>query len=75
VSLISSIGFKLKTKVRNAQSTPLYALSPFIIQDDSNSHFTLFEFKKVARAAKMDKEWSKVMSMGDILKPCEYKRR
>ncbi|KAG0705508.1 methyltransferase-domain-containing protein [Suillus ampliporus] len=57
VSLISSIGFKMKAK------------------DDHNSHFTLFEFKKVARASRTDKEWSKVMSKGDILKPCEYKRR
>ncbi|KAG1753879.1 methyltransferase-domain-containing protein [Suillus paluster] len=57
VSLIDSIGFKMKAK------------------DDRNSHFTLFEFKKVARTSRTDKEWSKVMSKGDILKPCEYKRR
>ncbi|OAX42920.1 hypothetical protein K503DRAFT_682308 [Rhizopogon vinicolor AM-OR11-026] len=57
VSLISSTGFKMKTK------------------DDHNSHFTLFEFKKVPRTTKTNKEWSEVMSKGDILKPCEYKRR
>jgi ribosomal RNA-processing protein 8 len=57
VSLINSIGFKMKSK------------------DDHNSHFTLFEFKKVARTSRSDKEWSKVVSNGSILKPCEYKRR
>ncbi|KAG2077575.1 hypothetical protein BDR04DRAFT_1088654 [Suillus decipiens] len=57
VSLINSVGFKMKAK------------------DDHNSHFTLFEFKKVARALRTDKEWSKVMSSSGILKPCEYKRR
>ncbi|KAI0053072.1 hypothetical protein FA95DRAFT_1552962 [Auriscalpium vulgare] len=43
--------------------------------DDSNTHFTLFEFKKIPRKAKSDKEWSKLLSRGDLLKPCEYKRR
>ncbi|KAI0068911.1 hypothetical protein BV25DRAFT_1792756 [Artomyces pyxidatus] len=41
--------------------------------DDSNTHFTLFEFKKVAR--KGEKDWGTLLSRGDILKPCEYKRR
>ncbi|KAG1755859.1 methyltransferase-domain-containing protein [Suillus lakei] len=57
VSLISSIGFRIRTK------------------DDKNSHFTLFEFNKVARKSKTDEEWSKVMLKGGLLKPCEYKRR
>ncbi|KAI3612375.1 ribosomal rna-processing protein 8 [Moniliophthora roreri] len=57
VSLISSIGFKLKSK------------------DDKNTHFTLFDFKKIARKYKSDKEWSGILAQGDILKPCEYKRR
>ncbi|KAG2158824.1 methyltransferase-domain-containing protein [Suillus bovinus] len=57
VSLINSIGFKMKEK------------------DDHNSHFTLFEFKKVGRASRTDKEWSKVLSNSGLLKPCEYKRR
>ncbi|KAG1892629.1 methyltransferase-domain-containing protein [Suillus subluteus] len=57
VSLINSVGFKMKAK------------------DDRNSHFTLFEFKKIARTSRTDKEWSKVISNGGILKPCEYKRR
>ncbi|KAI0952582.1 hypothetical protein AcW1_004621 [Taiwanofungus camphoratus] len=56
-SLISSIGFRLKSK------------------DDRNTHFTLFDFKKVARKAKSEKEWNKLLSRGSILKPCEYKRR
>ncbi|KAI0080656.1 hypothetical protein K474DRAFT_1657462 [Panus rudis PR-1116 ss-1] len=56
-SLISSIGFKLKSK------------------DDSNSHFTLFEFVRIKRKPKSEKEWEKLMSKGDLLKPCEYKRR
>ncbi|KAH7930073.1 hypothetical protein BV22DRAFT_1001384 [Leucogyrophana mollusca] len=44
-------------------------------KDDRNSHFTLFDFKKVPQAAKTEKEWSKLMSKGSVLKPCEYKRR
>ncbi|RDB22865.1 hypothetical protein Hypma_010341 [Hypsizygus marmoreus] len=44
-------------------------------KDDSNSHFTLFEFKKVPRKHKSEKEWAKVVSRASILKPCEYKRR
>jgi len=57
LSLVSSIGFKLKSK------------------DESNSHFVLLEFKKVARKAKSEREWEKIMSKGNLLKPCEYKRR
>ncbi|KAI0637944.1 methyltransferase-domain-containing protein [Trametes polyzona] len=44
-------------------------------KDDRNTHFTLFEFKKVPRKPKSEKEWQKLMSRGSILKPCEYKRR
>lgn len=44
-------------------------------KDDRNSHFTLLEFKKVPRAMKSAKEWTGLMSRGDVLKPCEYKRR
>ncbi|KAH7916100.1 methyltransferase-domain-containing protein [Hygrophoropsis aurantiaca] len=44
-------------------------------KDDRNSHFTLFDFKKVPQVAKTEKEWSKLMSKGSLLKPCEYKRR
>ncbi|KAF9469016.1 methyltransferase-domain-containing protein [Collybia nuda] len=45
------------------------------LKDDSNSHFTLFEFKKVSRKGKSEGEWAKVLSRASILKPCEYKRR
>lgn len=45
------------------------------LQDDSNSHFTLFEFRKMARKPKSEKGWSKVLSRAGVLKPCEYKRR
>ncbi|KAF8843193.1 hypothetical protein BDN67DRAFT_964848 [Paxillus ammoniavirescens] len=44
-------------------------------KDDRNSHFTLFQFKKVASRAMSEKEWSITMSRGEVLKPCEYKRR
>ncbi|KIK65394.1 hypothetical protein GYMLUDRAFT_219386 [Collybiopsis luxurians FD-317 M1] len=57
VSLISSMGFKLKFK------------------DERNTHFTLFEFKKVPRKFKSEKEWGAILSQGNVLKPCEYKRR
>lgn len=45
------------------------------IQDERNTHFILFEFKKAARKGKSDSEWEKLMSKGEILKACEYKRR
>ncbi|CAK5275733.1 unnamed protein product [Mycena citricolor] len=44
-------------------------------KNDSNSHFTLFEFVKVSRTVKKDKEWTSLMARGNALKPCEYKRR
>ncbi|KAI0347430.1 hypothetical protein BDW22DRAFT_528534 [Trametopsis cervina] len=44
-------------------------------KDESNTHFTLFEFVKVARKPKNAKEWEKLVTRGSILKPCEYKRR
>ena len=46
-----------------------------MVQDDSNTHFTLFEFAKVKCKPKTDKEWGKLVERGSILKPCEYKRR
>jgi ribosomal RNA-processing protein 8 len=48
-------------------------------QDERNTHFTLFEFKKVARKTSKkemsEKEWKKLIERGSVLKPCEYKRR
>jgi len=45
-------------------------------QDDSmSSHFILFEFIKIPRSRKSEREWAKLLSKGIILKPCEYKRR
>ncbi|KAF8803658.1 hypothetical protein BYT27DRAFT_7194973 [Phlegmacium glaucopus] len=44
-------------------------------KDESNSHFILFEFTKVARTAKTQQEWTQLLSRGGVLKPCEYKRR
>ncbi|KAG6880448.1 hypothetical protein C0992_000050 [Termitomyces sp. T32_za158] len=44
-------------------------------RDTSNSHFTLFEFRKVARQGKSEEEWDEVLSKANLLKPCEYKRR
>ncbi|KZT72718.1 hypothetical protein DAEQUDRAFT_685879 [Daedalea quercina L-15889] len=44
-------------------------------KDDRNTHFTLFDFKRVARKSKGKKEWEGLLSRGSILKPCEYKRR
>jgi len=46
-----------------------------ISTDANNTHFTLFEFKKVSRKMKASKEWEKIMSRSSLLKPCEYKRR
>ncbi|EPT02791.1 hypothetical protein FOMPIDRAFT_55039 [Fomitopsis schrenkii] len=44
-------------------------------KDDSNTHFTLFDFKRVAQKTKEKKGWDKLLGRGSILKPCEYKRR
>ncbi|KAF8558827.1 hypothetical protein OG21DRAFT_1454778 [Imleria badia] len=44
-------------------------------KDDCNSHFTLFQFKKVARPVISEQEWTGLISRGRVLKSCEYKRR
>ncbi|KAK1236704.1 25S rRNA (adenine645-N1)-methyltransferase [Marasmius sp. AFHP31] len=44
-------------------------------KDDRNTHFTLFEFKKIARKHRSEDEWKKISAQGHLLKPCEYKRR
>ncbi|KAH8113306.1 methyltransferase-domain-containing protein [Phellopilus nigrolimitatus] len=47
-----------------------------VSKDESNSHFTLFDFKKTERVRILDdKAWQKLMARGDVLQPCEYKRR
>ncbi|KAF9534162.1 methyltransferase-domain-containing protein [Crepidotus variabilis] len=44
-------------------------------KDTSNTHFILFEFTKVSRLCLSEKEWTKLIAKGSLLKPCEYKRR
>ncbi|KAJ3992817.1 ribosomal RNA-processing protein 8 [Lentinula boryana] len=44
-------------------------------KDNSNTHFTLFEFSKVSRKFKSLKDWDVIFSKADTLKSCEYKRR
>jgi len=44
-------------------------------KDESNTHFTLFEFRKIPRQKTGEKDWTKVLSKASVLKPCEYKRR
>ncbi|KAI5124858.1 hypothetical protein M0805_007291 [Coniferiporia weirii] len=47
-----------------------------VSKDERNSHFTLFDFKKTEGSRKLDEEaWQKIMVRGDVLQPCEYKRR
>ncbi|KAH9960511.1 methyltransferase-domain-containing protein [Russula dissimulans] len=43
--------------------------------DNSNTHFTLFEFEKTNRKPRSEKEWHQSATKSDLLKPCEYKRR
>lgn len=43
--------------------------------DTLSSHFILFEFIKIPRLRKSEREWVKLLSRGIVLKPCEYKRR
>ncbi|KAF8484528.1 methyltransferase-domain-containing protein [Russula ochroleuca] len=43
--------------------------------DDSNTHFKIFEFEKTSRKPRGEKDWNKLLTRGDMLKPCEYKRR
>ncbi|KAL0949677.1 hypothetical protein HGRIS_009715 [Hohenbuehelia grisea] len=43
--------------------------------DKSNTHFTLFEFRKIARVSKSEAQWKDILSKASCLKPCEYKRR
>ncbi|KAJ7499050.1 methyltransferase-domain-containing protein [Mycena latifolia] len=44
-------------------------------KNDDNTHFTLFDFRKVPCVGKKEKEWMGVLAKGNVLKPCEYKRR
>ncbi|KZP24563.1 hypothetical protein FIBSPDRAFT_735242 [Athelia psychrophila] len=45
-------------------------------KDDGNTHFTLFEFVKVARKVAIgEREWEGVLGRAEVLKACEYKRR
>ncbi|KAJ6539216.1 ribosomal RNA-processing protein 8 [Mycena capillaripes] len=44
-------------------------------KNDANTHFTLFEFRKIACVGKKEKEWAIISAKGKVLKPCEYKRR
>lgn len=74
--LVTSIGFRLIAKVGDhLHFHPCAANPPFPLQDDENTHFTLFEFKKVARKPFSEKDWSKILGRASLLKPCEYKRR
>ncbi|TDL29614.1 hypothetical protein BD410DRAFT_780076 [Rickenella mellea] len=43
--------------------------------DDRNSHFTLFDFKKSDGVTITDQQWDSLSSRGQVLQPCEYKRR
>ncbi|KZT33472.1 hypothetical protein SISSUDRAFT_992989 [Sistotremastrum suecicum HHB10207 ss-3] len=40
-----------------------------------NTHFMLFEFRKISRNPISEEEWTSLMEKGSMLKPCEYKRR
>lgn len=73
--LVSAVGFKLRSKVRLFLCFMTVTVLTDFAQDDSNSHFTLFEFVKTSRTSKTEQEWEKLMERGSVLKPCEYKRR
>ena len=72
-SLVSSFGFKLESKASSIMRG--YDLFANGQQDERNTHFALFEFKKVSRRSKAQKDISKALPRGNVLKPCEYKRR
>lgn len=74
-ALTCSLGFRLKSKVIMPAHVIYFMFEVLFNQDDHNTHFTLFEFNKVARSGKTEKEWGKLLSRGVVLKPCEYKRR
>ncbi|KAF8623434.1 hypothetical protein AX15_006376 [Amanita polypyramis BW_CC] len=60
-----------------SQFLSLVALIGFKLKskDESNSYFTLFEFRKIARQRPSKEDWTKVLGKSSVLKPCEYKRR
>lgn len=75
-TIIGDLGFKLISKV----GLPLDKTRPLNLttlghQDESNTHFTLFEFRKVARPPLGDRKWDDLRGKHGVLKPCEYKRR
>jgi len=46
-----------------------------ISKDASNTHFMLFEFRKTHRNTISEDGWLKLSERGNVLQPCEYKRR
>lgn len=72
--MVGSVGFRFKSKVRCSLEKRTGSILIYR-QDESNTHFTLFEFKKAARKPKCDSEWEELILRGHTLKPCEYKRR
>ncbi|KAL5488237.1 RRP8 [Sanghuangporus weigelae] len=45
-------------------------------RDERNSHFSLFDFERTEHSKDLeDKVWQKILTRGDVLQPCEYKKR
>ncbi|KAL5527200.1 hypothetical protein ACEPAG_5991 [Sanghuangporus baumii] len=45
-------------------------------RDERNSHFSLFDFERTEHSNDLeDKVWQKILTRGDVLQPCEYKKR
>ncbi|KAL5530539.1 RRP8 [Sanghuangporus sanghuang] len=45
-------------------------------RDERNSHFSLFDFERTEHSKDLeDKVWQKILTCGDALQPCEYKKR
>jgi ribosomal RNA-processing protein 8 len=76
VSLVCTVGFRLVSKVgATSISCSDDLITRLVPQDDENTHFTLFEFRKVSRKGRSEQDWARVIERGAVLKPCEYKRR
>ena len=72
--VVAQTGFKLQTKVDlHCHSSLAASESGSVLQDDSNTHFILFDF--VRTEAKVGAGKKAELEAKDLLKPCLYKKR
>lgn len=78
VALITGVGFKLDSKVQSpsfASSVVSVHLSSTRTQDDSNTHFMMFDFTKTGETEDRKQKAEATKKAPGLLKACIYKKR